>query len=192
MYTDPTGEFPFFILTAIIGAIVGLGVTAAIDYFPDKEFNLHWGYYVLGVGIGAIVGAGIGMAISYSATGTLTADIRWISAFNKAAKGDYSKLLKLSTKNPNKNYVSVGRYVSKTSPQNYINIAKKNKFTYFDMGKYYDIADKKEIAYTINEMFLKEQFSLGKIFYKTSMDIGGIYKWELGVLKALGAIVIPF
>ena len=65
------------------------------------------------------------MAVSYTATGTLSASPKWISAFNKAKAGDYSNLLKLSTKNPNSNYVSLGKYISKNSPANYINIAKK-------------------------------------------------------------------
>jgi hypothetical protein len=188
-FSDPTGEF---ILTALIGAVIGVGITAAVDYIPDKEFDLHWGWYVLGGTIGALVGAGIGMAISYSATGTLTADVRWISAFNKASRGDYSKLVKLSTHNSKSNYVSLGRYYSKTSPKNYINIAKKNGFTYFDMGKYYDVASKKNIAYKINELFLNEQYALGKIFYKTSVDIGNVYAWELEILKGLGAVALPF
>ena len=191
-YADPSGNLPFFILTAIIGAIIGVGITALVDYIPDKEFDLHWGWYV-GVGLlGAAIGAGIGMAISYSATGTFTADIRWISAFNKAAKGDYSKLVKLSTHNAKSDYVSLGRYYSKTSPKNYINIAKNNNFTYFDMGKYYDIASKKNIAYKINELFINEQYLMGKIFYKTSVDIASVYAWELEILKGLGAIVLPF
>ena len=192
MYADPSGHFPLFILTALIGAIIGVGITAAVDYIPDKEFDLHWGWYVLGGTIGALVGAVIGMAISYSATGTLTADVRWISAFNKASRGDYSKLVKLSTHNSKSNYVSLGRYYSKTSPKNYINIAKKNRFTYFDMGKYYDVASKKNIAYKINELFLKEQYALGKIFYKTSVDIGNVYAWELEILEGLGAVALPF
>ena len=48
MYADPSGHFPLFILTALIGAFIGVGITAAADYIPDKEFDLHWGWYVLG------------------------------------------------------------------------------------------------------------------------------------------------
>ena len=84
------------------------------------------------------------------------------------------------------------RYFNKTSPKNYINIAKKNNFTYFDMGKYYYVVSKKNIAYKINELFIKEQHSLGKIFYKTSLDVGRVYKWELEILRGLGAIAVPF
>ena len=191
-YADPSGHLAFFIVTAIIGAAAGVAITAAVDYIPDQEFNLHWGWYVFGGFVGAAIGAGIGMAISYTTTGTLSASTKWISAFNKAKTGDYSKLLKLSTKNPNSKYVSLGKYISKDSPANYINIAKKHGFTYFDMGKYYKMADKKGFAQIINKMFIEEQCSLGKIFYKTSSDISRSYKWELELLLELGATVLPF
>ena len=71
MYVDPTGHLAFFVLTAIIGAIIGVGITAAVDYIPDKELDLHWGWYVGAGVLGAAVGAGIGMAISYYATGSV-------------------------------------------------------------------------------------------------------------------------
>lgn len=68
---DPSGHLAFFIVTAIIGAVIGLGATAAVDYVPDQEFNLHWDWYV-GAGLaGAAIGAGIGMAASYYATGSI-------------------------------------------------------------------------------------------------------------------------
>ena len=70
-YSDPSGNLPFFILTAIIGAVIGVGITAAVDYIPDKEFDLHWGWYVGAGALGAAVGAGIGMAVSYYATGSI-------------------------------------------------------------------------------------------------------------------------
>ena len=66
------------------------------------------------------------------------------------------------------------------------------EFTYFDMAKYYQMADKKGFAQFINKMFLEEQHSLGKIFYKTSLNISSTYEWELGILKGLGAIVQLF
>lgn len=69
---DPNGNFAFFIATAAIGSLLALGAVALIDYIPDKEFNLHWGWYV-GAGIlGALIGAAAGMAISYYATGSIT------------------------------------------------------------------------------------------------------------------------
>ena len=70
-YADPSGHFAFFIVTAIIGAALGLGITAAVDYIPDQEFNLHWGWYVGAGLLGAAIGAGIGMAVSYYTTGSI-------------------------------------------------------------------------------------------------------------------------
>ncbi len=70
-YADPSGNLPFFILTAIIGAVIGVGITAVVDYIPDKEFDLHWGWYVGAGVLGAVIGAGIGMAVSYYATGSI-------------------------------------------------------------------------------------------------------------------------
>ena len=61
----------FFIVTAIVGAVLGLGITAAVDYIPDQEFDLHWGWYVGAGFLGAAIGAGIGMAVSYYATGSI-------------------------------------------------------------------------------------------------------------------------
>ena len=46
MYVDPTGHFAFFVLTMLIGAAIGFGITAAVDYCDDGEvFNgsVHWG-----------------------------------------------------------------------------------------------------------------------------------------------------
>ena len=78
MYSDPTGHFPFFILTAIIGSVIGFGITTLVDYCDDGQvFNgsVHWGWYLGGALIGAAVGAGIGMLISYYATGSVTASV---------------------------------------------------------------------------------------------------------------------
>ncbi len=71
MYANPSGNFPFFILAIIIGAVIGVGIMAAVDYIPDKEFDLHWGWYVGAGVLGAAIEAGIGMAISYYATGSV-------------------------------------------------------------------------------------------------------------------------
>ena len=70
-YADPSGHLAFFVVTAIVGAALGLGITAAVDYIPDQEFNLHWGWYVGAGLLGAAIGAGIGMAVSYYATGSI-------------------------------------------------------------------------------------------------------------------------
>ena len=70
-YADPSGHLAFFIVTAMIGAALGLGITAAVDLIPDQEFNLHWGWYVGAGLLGAAIGAGVGMAVSYYATGSI-------------------------------------------------------------------------------------------------------------------------
>ena len=103
-------------------------------------------------------------------------------------KGNYTKVLKLSTFNPNSDYVALGRFINKTSPQSYINIARANGYTYFDMGKYYDFAVKLNINDEINKMFLKAQYDLGKKFICTSLDIAGSYANELKFLKSIEAI----
>ncbi|MBR2971224.1 MAG: RHS repeat-associated core domain-containing protein [Clostridia bacterium] len=190
MCVDPTGEFPFFILTAIIGAIVGLGVTAAIDYFPDKEFNLHWGYYVLGAGIGAIVGAGIGMAISYSATGTLTAsftDIRFGYALKAAQNGNYTKLAKFGTHNNRAKQVGIGKYI-KGSPNSYEVLSRKYGYTYYEIKQPYWNKMRvalKEKVWNVNRAFLEQQLALGKTFVKLSIDYSGYYLKELIYLGLL-------
>ena len=50
------------------------------------------------------------------------------------------------------------------------------------------MADKRGFAQIINKMFLEEQHSLGKIFYKTSLEVSNTYGWELGILNDLGVI----
>ncbi len=75
-YADPSGHMPFFIITALVGMTVGLGVMASIDYIPDKEFDLHWGWYVGAGVLGAGIGAGIGMAVSHYATGSIASPTR--------------------------------------------------------------------------------------------------------------------
>jgi len=62
MYADPSGHFPFFLLVALLS----VGVTAAVDYIPDQEVNLHWGWYAGA----AVLGAAVGLGISYYATGS--------------------------------------------------------------------------------------------------------------------------
>ena len=61
-YTDPSGHLAFWVVAAIIGAAVGVGITAAVDYIPDQEFNLHWGWYV-GAGL---LGATVAVTFGYT------------------------------------------------------------------------------------------------------------------------------
>ena len=95
MYADPSGFLPFFILTAIIGAVIGIAITAAVDYIPDKEFNLHWGWYVGAGVLGAVIGVGIGMAVSYYATGSIA------SSTGKVFSGLFGKTTLYRSVGPN-------------------------------------------------------------------------------------------
>ena len=72
IYADPSGELPFFIITMLVGAAIGFGITATVDYCDDGEiFNgsISAGWYVGTTITGAIIGGAVGMAISYYATG---------------------------------------------------------------------------------------------------------------------------
>ena len=191
-YADPSGHLAFWIITALIGAAVGVGITAAVDFIPDKEWDLHWGWYV-GAGIaGALIGAGIGMAISYSATGTLTAsftDIRFAYALKAAQNGDYSKLAKFATHNNYSNKVGLGKYIE-GSPNSYEVLSRKYRYTYYNMPqKYYSKAKMilgDDNMWLINQTFLDQQMTLNKIFIPLSQDISGAYKLELIYVKLIG------
>ncbi len=99
---DPNGHIPFFILTAIIGAVIGLGIVTAVDCFDDGVvFNgsVHWGWYLGATLLGAIIGAGIGMAISYFSTGSAVSSVGkvWDRLFGKTfyrtmSENDYAYL----------------------------------------------------------------------------------------------------
>ena len=78
MYADPGGNFAFFLLTMLIGATIGFGITTLVDYVDDGEvFNgsVHWGWYVGATLLGAAIGAGIGMGVSYYATGRISSSV---------------------------------------------------------------------------------------------------------------------
>ncbi len=191
-YADPSGHLPFFVITALIGAVIGLGITAAVDFIPDQEFDLHWGWYVFGGVMGAAIGAGIGMAISYSATGTLTAsftDIRFGYALKAAQNGNYSKLAKFATHNNHSNKVGLGKYIE-GSPKSYEVLSRKYRYTYYNMPqKYYSKAKMvlgDDNMWLINQTFLDQQMALNKIFLPLSQDISGAYKLELIYVGLLG------
>ena len=103
-YVDPTGHFPFFILTALIGTAIGFGITTLVDYCDDGQvFNgsVHWGWYIGGALIGAVVGAGIGMLISYYATGSVTSSVSNVinglfgktTLYRTMSNADYNELV---------------------------------------------------------------------------------------------------
>ena len=83
MYYDPTGHLAFFIITAIIGAVIGLGLTAYSDYADDgKIFNGSislWSYLgntlVCGA-IGAFAGAFVSAATTANIFSTATSVLR--------------------------------------------------------------------------------------------------------------------
>ena len=67
MYYDPTGHLAFFIITAIIGAVIGLGLTVYSDYADDgKIFNGSIGLcsYLGNTLVGGAIGAFAGTAIA--------------------------------------------------------------------------------------------------------------------------------
>ena len=189
-YADPSGHLAFWILTAIIGAAVGVGITAAVDYIPDQEFNLHWGWYA-GAGVaGAVIGAGIGAAVSYSATGTLSAsftDIRFGYALKAAQNGNYNKLAKFGTHNNRSKKVGLGKYID-GSPDSYEVLSKKAGYTYYEMKpKYWNKMHNilQDNVWDVNKAFLDQQLSLGKAFVQLSTDYSGYYLKELIYLGLL-------
>jgi hypothetical protein len=63
MHYDPSGHLPFFVITAIIGVVIGFGIAAQLDYTDDgKVFNgsisvwQYLGCSLIVGGIGALVG----------------------------------------------------------------------------------------------------------------------------------------
>ena len=66
MYYDPSGHIAFFVVTAIIGAVVGFGLATYNDYSEDGVwFNgsvgSYIGYRLGGAAIGAVCGLGAGL-----------------------------------------------------------------------------------------------------------------------------------
>ncbi len=189
-YADPSGHLAFWIVAAIIGAAVGAGVTAAVDYIPDQGFDLHWGWYVGAGLLGAAVGAGIGMAVSYSATGTLSAsftDIRFGFALKAAQNGNYGKLAKFATHNNSGNKVGLGKYIE-GSANSYEVLSQKYGYTYYEMkAKYWNKMAQTlgENVWNVNRAFLDQQRALGKSFVMLSTDYSGYYLKELIYLGIL-------
>ena len=66
MYYDPSGHIAFFVVTGIIGAVVGFGLATYNDYSEDGVwFNgsvgSYIGYTLGGAAIGAVCGLGAGL-----------------------------------------------------------------------------------------------------------------------------------
>ena len=69
MYCDPTGHFVLsaLIIGAVIGAIIGFGIAAYIDYKDDGNiFNgsIKWYDYLGATALGGLIGLGVGIAIT--------------------------------------------------------------------------------------------------------------------------------
>ena len=58
-YTDPTGHFPWMVVGAAIGAIVG-GATYALT---NQGENFDWGEFALATGVGALAGTAISVGL---------------------------------------------------------------------------------------------------------------------------------
>ena len=86
MYTDPEGHIAFFVITMLIGAVVGAAAGVGIGYLAGYEGTdlIAWG--VGGAVIGGVIGAVTGTQISYTATGSLTSSFSQIKAGFAAAK----------------------------------------------------------------------------------------------------------
>lgn len=109
----------------------------------------------------------------------LKAEVR----FNESAIGDYTKqmtgnytqkdvneLTKLTTHNANSNTALLGKF-EQNSVKSYEQIAYENGFTYFDAGNngWSAMANMDtQLAYNVNEQFLKEQIQSGKEFVLTN------------------------
>ena len=71
---DPTGHIAFFVVTAIIGAIIGFGLAAYKDYKEDGVwFSGSAGSYIGYTLGGAVIGAIAGLLSSAALVGRLTA-----------------------------------------------------------------------------------------------------------------------
>lgn len=69
MHADPTGHFVLsaLIIGAVIGAIIGFGIAAYIDYKDDGNiFNgsIKWYDYLGATALGGLIGLGVGIAIT--------------------------------------------------------------------------------------------------------------------------------
>ena len=74
MYYDPSGHIAFFVVTAIIGAVVGFGLAAYNDYSQDGVwFNGNIGSYIGYTLGGAAIGAVAGLAASSLLAGNFLA-----------------------------------------------------------------------------------------------------------------------
>ena len=76
-YSDPDGQIPFMVVTGIIGAVAGAGISIAADVSAGKDIN--WGRAGGAAAAGALIGLTLGAATATLATATA------VSAGNAAA-----------------------------------------------------------------------------------------------------------
>jgi RHS repeat-associated protein len=67
-YSDPDGKIPFMIVTGIIGAVAGAGISIAADVAAGRDIN--WGRAGLAAGAGALAGLTLGATAAAAATAT--------------------------------------------------------------------------------------------------------------------------
>ncbi len=68
--SDPTGEWPFFAVTAAIGAVAGAVVGGVVAAVNGKSVLAG---AAIGAGAGALIGTGVGMAAGMALAGSITA-----------------------------------------------------------------------------------------------------------------------
>ena len=85
----------------------------------------------------------------------------------------------LATLNPNASTTSIGRF-----PQ-YINIAKANGYTAFNLGRFYTLLNALGLAKPMNQQFMSNQFSQGKDFVSSGVaEIGTGLEMETAMIQS--------
>jgi RHS repeat-associated protein len=67
-YSDPDGQIPFMVVTGIIGAVAGAGISIAADVAAGRDIN--WGRAGIAAGAGAPTGLTLGVTAAMAATAT--------------------------------------------------------------------------------------------------------------------------
>jgi hypothetical protein len=67
-YTDPDGRIPFMVVTGIIGAVAGAGISIGSDVIAGRDIN--WGRAGGAAAVGALAGLTLGASAAVAATAT--------------------------------------------------------------------------------------------------------------------------
>ena len=78
---DDTGDFPFFLITAAIGAVVGAAVGGVIAAKTGKNV---WAGIGIGAAAGGLIGAGVGIGAGAALAGSMTASAASVAIGAKA------------------------------------------------------------------------------------------------------------